>query len=210
MTETELMQSIKAKYGAAIAAAVAGGASAMPASSVPPSFLAALIANESGGDANARRFEPGVLSALWQVLLGRKAAYGSIGARDLIQFLTGGAAASMVAAQSLPADAFQRLDALATSWGLTQIMGYEVLMLQYSAIFSAVVRGTVSLKDTDLSLRLTIKMLADFAQRWNLSLSTDADRLFDCWNTGRPHAVTADPNYIPQGLARMKIYEALP
>lgn len=199
MTEIELMQSIKTKYGAAIVAATS-------ASSVPPAFLAALIANESGGMESAKRFEPGVLAALWQVLLGRKAAYGSIGAADLVQFLAG-TAASLRAAQSLPADAFQRLDALATSWGLTQIMGYEVLN---RAILPLSASTLTPLASPEFSLNYTIKMLADFAQRWQLNMATDADRLFDCWNTGRPHAATADPEYIPRGLARMKIYEALP
>lgn len=199
MTEIELMQSIKTKYGAAIVAATS-------ASSVPPAFLAALIANESGGMESAKRFEPGVLAALWQVLLGRKAAYGSIGAADLVQFLAG-TAASLRAAQSLPADAFQRLDALATSWGLTQIMGYEALT---QLAFAGSRSGFIAFMSTpDGSLRVTIQMLADFAQRWQLNLATDADRLFDCWNTGRPHAATADPEYIPRGLARMKIYASL-
>lgn len=201
MTEIELMQSIKAKYGAAIVAATS-------ASSVPLAFLAALIANESGGMESAKRFEPGVLAALWQVLLGRKAAYGSIGAADLVQFLAG-TAASLRAAQSLPADAFQRLDALATSWGLTQIMGYEALSFYPDAAIQMNALKNMQTGDLPTQLYFTVKMLADFAQRWQLNLATDADRLFDCWNTGRPHAATADPEYIPRGLARMKIYAAL-
>lgn len=203
MSEQDLMQSIKTKYGAAIAAAISSsGNSPLPASSVRPAFLAALIANESGGDANAKRFEPGVLSALWQVLLGRKAAYGSIGAADLIQFVANDATAAIRAAQSLPTDAFQRLDSLATSWGLTQIMGYEDLK------FGAA--GPQDFQTPEVALRFTVKMLADFAQRWNLDLATDYDRLFDCWNTGRPHAPTADPNYIANGRMRMAIYASLP
>ena len=57
------------------------------ASSVPASFLGALVANESGGNVLAKRFEPAVLAHLWEVLLGRKAAYGTIGRTDLVAFV---------------------------------------------------------------------------------------------------------------------------
>jgi hypothetical protein len=208
MTDLELMQRIKANYGAAIATAT-------QASSVKPSLVAALVANESGGRSDAKRFEPAVLAALWEVLLGRKAAYGSIGAADLIQFVTRDAAAALRAAQSLPTDAFQRLDALATSWGLTQIMGYEVLDRTSTPggrwLNSASGIDTfVAFAAPDASLPVTVKMLAQFAGRWELSLADDAAELLNCWNTGRPHAQTADPNYVPNGLARMKLYESLP
>ena len=102
------------------------------------------------------------------------------------------------------ADAFQRLDALATSWGLTQIMGYEVFD------FSAVSPTIEKIQTVEGSLQLSSLLLARFAQRWNLDLAADCDQLFDAWNTGRPHAPTADPAYIPKGLARMAIYEGLP
>jgi len=52
--------------------------------------------------------------------------------------------------------------------------------------------------------------LADFAARNTLDLTRDFSQLFDCWNTGRPHAPTADPQYIPNGLRRMELYKALP
>src|SRR6267142_4538423 len=120
MTEQELMQSIKAQWGTEIE-------DACKTSAVPPAFLAALIAGESGGKPDAKRFEPGVLRALWEVLLGRKTAYGSIRRADLVQFVAGLASPPVSSPQSLPADAFQRVDSLATSWGLTQIVGYHIL-----------------------------------------------------------------------------------
>lgn len=57
MTNTDLMQSIKDKWGDAIEDACA-------LSSVPQSFVAALIASESGGNQYARRFEPAVYARL--------------------------------------------------------------------------------------------------------------------------------------------------
>ena len=60
--ETALMQLIHDQYGAAIATACAS-------SSVPPAFLAALIANESGGNPNAQRFEPAMFLQIAQVML---------------------------------------------------------------------------------------------------------------------------------------------
>src|SRR5271169_2016242 len=45
---------------------------------VPAEFLAALTANESGGDPQATRFEPGVYQHLKSVAQGRVASYGAI------------------------------------------------------------------------------------------------------------------------------------
>lgn len=181
---TTQMQNIKTLWGAAIDAAAG-------VSSVPASFLAALIGNESGGNPAAKRFEPKVLLALWEVLLARKAAYGSIGRGDLVNFLA-----------SMQVDAFQRLDSLATSQGLTQIMGYEAISFHLDS--------AAALQDPAKELVITTKMLAEYAQRDQFDLAVDFSEMFDCWNTGRPHAPTFDPQYIPNGLARKAVYEALP
>lgn len=196
MTELELMQSIKEDYGMAIE-------NICHTSSLPPAFLAALIANESGGDPNAKRFEPHVLAALWEVLLGRTANYGSIGGQDLLQYICKLTETPPRVPQSLPTDAFSRLDALATSWGLTQILGYEIFA------FSTLIPDVGKLQTTQGNLGTAVMMLAQFAERWQLDLATDFQQLFDAWNTGRPHAQTADPEYIPNGLVRMAIYEGL-
>lgn len=197
MTDQELMQKIKAEWGSAIAAACA-------VSSVPAAFLAALIANESGGNINAKRFERGVLAALWEVLLGRTAAYGSIKRLDLVAYVAGITVPTVTAPANLPSDAFQRVDALATSWGLTQIMGYEVL--PFDVAISDLIKP-------ETELPIATKMLADFARRFQLDLTmpNDATRseFFDCWNTGRPHSPTFDPQYIPNGLARMGLWSTL-
>lgn len=205
MTDAELMQQIKAKYGGQIAASTA-------ASSLNPALVAALIANESDGNPDAKRHEAHVLAALWEVLLGRAAKYGAISGAALVAFIAAGAAgAGMAQIQtpaSLPADAFQRLDALGTSWGLTQIMGYQVFDFYPTADAQA---GGLSLLRSSVPTQLyfTVRMLARFAGRWDLSIADDAKELLTCWNTGRPAAATADPQYVPNGLARMKLYEAL-
>jgi hypothetical protein len=203
--ELDLMKAIHARWGSLLH-------SAAETSSIAESFLAALVANESGGNPNAKRFESHVLLALWEVLLGRKAAYGSIGRADVVAFVaaftsginTGtpyntGAGAHFT--DSLPSDAFQRVDGLATSWGLTQIMGYEAIAFHTN--------GVAALQSPVSELTITVKMLGQFAQHAGLDVAKDFPELFDCWNTGRPHSPTADPQYIPNGLARKALYESI-
>jgi hypothetical protein len=195
MTDTELMQSIKEKYGAAIAAACG-------TSSVPAAFLAALIANETGGNPNAKRFEKGVLAALWEVLLGRKEAYGSIPRIVLVNYVAAVPATPISSSNALPADAFQRVDALATSWGLTQIMGYHILEGGSAKTISG-------LQDTQIHLVMALRMLSQFAASFNLDVTRDFESMFRCWNGGHPTAQTFDPQYVPNGLARMQEWAAL-
>jgi len=197
VTDQELMQSIKTKYGADLAQVCAN-------SSVPASFLAAMIANESGGAPLAKRFEPAVLLDLWQVLLGRKAAYGSIGRGDLVTFVADLAIPTSTVPATLPNNAFQSLDDLANSWGLTQIMGYHCL--DKSSAFAR----PEDLKDPVSSIRSTIWLLTQFAAQFSLDLATDFEALLRCWNTGRQNGVTYDPLYVPNALQRKALYEALP
>jgi hypothetical protein len=185
-----LMTAMRKGWGGTIA-------EACKSSSVPESFLAALIAGESGGHNDAKRFEKGVLAALWEVLLGRKAAYGSIGRADLVGYVTGLQGTPINAPASLPANAFQRVDALATSWGLTQIMGYHVL--EFGVTMD-------SLNNPPAHLTLATKLLAQFAQHFQLDVTQEFGNLFRCWNTGQPDGKTFDPNYVPNGMARMQVY----
>lgn len=192
--DTALMSHIKARWGAEIAAAC-------QYSTVPEMFLAALVANESGGNPDAKRFERHVLAALWEVLQGRQAAYGSLGAQDVrLHMLSGEKVTAMGFADAGLDSALKQLDELATSWGLTQIMGYE------SIVFQAPVAALVAPAS---GLRLSLRMISHFAAARDLDVTRDFPELFDCWNTGRPHAPTADPQYIPNGLARMRIYSEL-
>jgi hypothetical protein len=194
-SETALMQSIKTQWGGTIVAACAS-------SSVPPAFVAALIAGESGGDTNAKRFEPGVLARLWEVLLGRKAAFGSIGRTDLVLYVTNlGALTAVRTPGDLPADAFQRVDALATSWGLTQIMGYHAIEFH-----STVASLTLPL----VHLSTALNLLTQFAHRFQLDVTKDFEELFRCWNTGEPDGKTFDPAYVNNGLTRMAVWTSLP
>jgi hypothetical protein len=190
-----LMTGIHAKLGATIAAAC-------KMSSAQPDFLAALIANESGGDSNAKRFERGVLDSLWSVLQGRAANFGSIGMDDINSYIMLNLVLPPTAAEvrNWFTDSLQRLDSLATSWGVTQIMGYEGIALGFDV---------AALTDPARAMGYTCRMLADFARRFDLDLGKDYADLFTCWNTGRPHAQTADPNYVANGLARAQIYKHL-
>jgi len=204
--KTSLMEMIHAKYGELLAAVV-------QSSSVKPEFLAALIANESGGDPNAKRFEPGVFAALGEVLLGYKASYGSIGAEDLLLFAVPAPVSSdgpgddraegdaLSAARHVFTGQVQRMASLATSFGLTQVMGYESIAFHTN--------GVEALQNPLSSLVITVKMLSQFASRFGLDLSKDFSAAFTCWNTGRPHSPTADPQYVPRGLERLQIYQHL-
>lgn len=193
MTDAQLMNSIKVKWGVQIDAAC-------HSSSVPPAFLAALVVNESGGDPAAKRFEPEVLATIWKVLLGRKAAFGSIGRTQLLTYAqTGSPTIPCTLDHSL-----LRLDGLATSWGLTQIMGYNALGATAAESFAD------KLIDPATNLQKAISMLAAFAHQFQLDLAEESAELFRCWNTGRPDGETADPRYVDRGLARMKLYSDCP
>lgn len=167
------------------------------AASVPPAFLAALIANESGGNPAVKRFEPNVLTQLWAVFMGRKAAFGSIGLTDLIDYVV----ADGGAGQAPPwTGALQSIDRLATSWGLTQIMGYNAIELSTSI---------GKLQTADGNLAAAIRLVTQFAARYSLDYDSDAGDLLRCWNTGRPDGTTFDPSYVPNGLARLQLYEGI-
>jgi len=197
LTDLELMQSIQTKWGGAIAEACS-------TSSVPAAFLAALIANETGGNSNAKRFEKGVLAALWEVLLGRKEAYGSIQRIVLVGYVANVAVPAVNAPANLPADAFQRVDALATSWGLTQIMGYHILES------SAPVKTIAALQDPAMHLAMALRLLAQFAAQFQLDVTKDFSAMLHCWNAGSPSAATFDPNYVPNAMRRMDLWASLP
>jgi hypothetical protein len=197
MSDQELMAGIKTRWGALLD-------SAAQTTSVPESFLAALVANESGGNPDAKRFEPAVFAALAEVLLGRKAAYGSLGGLDVRRFAFPAeiSAANPIIDASQIIGVVERLESLATSWGLVQIMGYEAIPFH--------LEGAAALQSPASELPIALKMLAQFSAHDGLDLAKDFSELFDCWNTGRPHAPTFDPQYIPRGLARKTIYESLP
>jgi hypothetical protein len=204
MNDQELMERIHTEAAEPIAEASAG-------SSLPPAFLAGLVANETGAQfaagglaaaARAKRFEHGVLGDLWNVLLERKANFGSIGREDLLDYVSRLNAANIISGGFTAGivSVAQRLDDLASSHGLTQIMGYQ--LLQWGATLNL-------LEQPFTNLQFAVKLLGQFAKRWTLNPAADFPQLFACWNTGRPFGATADPNYAANGLARMKLYEAI-
>jgi hypothetical protein len=193
-----LMKTIRATYGAAIEEACQGSA-------IPPEFLAALVANESGGNPTRKRFEKGVLCQLWEVIQGRAAHFGSIGRNDLFtaiektssQKVTG---IDMILPPAILSAIFAALDELSTSWGLTQIMGYQSIALGIPLS---------SLQDPVAGLVATKRLLIQFVKEFEIDIPAGSERLFRCWNTGRPDGATYDATYPQNGLARMNIYRGL-
>lgn len=183
-------------------------------SSVPPEFLGALVANESGGNPQVIRFEPTVYRHLQAVAQGKRAAYAGLSRRDLdsevaemlhpkagsfhAAFLTGpfrGPGTPELAAREDEA-----LRELASSWGLTQIMGYHLVGRP----------GTVrDLLEPRFHFRLALELLAQFAEYYQLDLKDELAELFRCWNTGQPYGQTFAPDYVEKGLRRMATYRTL-
>ena len=187
---------------------------ACASSSVPPEFLAALTANESGGLADAARFEAAVYRHLEAVARGERPSYGSIMLPELeaeasellpptdaalhARYLTPAFAANhQEQIESLPDEALRQL---ATSWGYTQIMGYHMVGRA----------GTVrDLVEPRFHFRLAVQLLSEFAADYHLDLGHEFSEMFCCWNTGRPYGKTFDPNYVENGLRRMRTYRQL-
>jgi hypothetical protein len=196
--ETRLMQTIKERWGTAIEEATAP-------SSVQPSFLAALIANESGGKNDAQRFEPAVFERLKEVLLGQKPHYAPAGVKRPLEAtdLTAYCAPGVGEERGDFAVELQCLHNLATSWGLTQIMGWHLVEFQSGF-------GTGWLASPGGNLNFATRLLAWFAEHYDLDLAGEFEKLLACWNTGEPMGATFDPHYIPNGMARKALYEELP
>lgn len=187
---------------------------ACKSSTVPPEFLGALTANESGGDARAARFEPAVYRHLAAVVSGESPAYGSIHADDLraelgrvlhpkaddfhTHFLPPAFGSNHRAALAALPD--EGLRELATSWGFTQIMGYHMVGR----------RGTVrDLLEPAFHYHAALELLAEFAATFQLDLTREFSEMFSCWNCGQPYGKCYDPHYIQNGLHRMSLYREL-
>jgi transglycosylase-like protein with SLT domain len=177
--EAALMARLHQSLGEAFERATAG-------TLLPSAFLAALVANESGGRAHASRFEQAVFGALQKVRQGRRPRYGGF-IREQLQDKTPG-----------------ELRALATSWGLTQIMGFNAAARGIAVGFTG-----ESLLDPESHLALAVQMLSEFAARFKLDLARDFAALFNTWNTGSPDGRTFDPDYVPRGLRRLELYREL-
>jgi hypothetical protein len=191
--DEQLMQKIQTLYGQSIREAVRG-------TPFPASLFAALVANESSGDMGACRFEPSVFWQLAFVLIGRKADFGSISTSDL---------ESYIPKTFAPRDAVQALLNLASSWGPTQIMGYQAIA------------GHFPISDLTVNpvkhFQHAVTQMLGFWRGFNLTRTDgrdpiwpgDADPFFRCWNTGRPNVATTDPKYVSNGIFRMQVYDGL-
>lgn len=187
MDDAQLMAAITGEWGDAIQDAIAD-------SPIAAAFIAALAANESNGDVNAQRLESSVLAELMTLTAGRTKNFGSITLVMLAPIL-------YVASANLnpvKAVAGKMLD-LATSWGPTQIMGYQTIGTSLSI-------GDLEIPEKHFPL--CVKILTAFMAEWHLQ-ATDFEGLFRCWNTGRATGQTTDPHYVSRGLARMQIYNGL-
>ena len=205
--ERRLVQRVFERCNEAISEACAG-------SSVPEEFLGALVANESGGVADATRFEPAVYRHLLAVAEGQSPSYGSINVtnlnREVGQLLPANDAArharymthgfADVHSRDIQKATDDALRQLATSWGYTQIMGYHMVGRP---------GGVRQLLQPRFHFRMAIWLLSEFAVDFHLDPANDFTEMFCCWNTGRPHGRTYDPGYVGKGLARMEIYRQL-
>ena len=180
-------------------------------SSVAVEFLAALVANESGGYSRARRFEPAVYGHLAAIAAGRARKYGSLTLprldAELGEMLHPKSDAYHAAqldeafgaehAVEITAAHDEALRELATSWGYTQIMGYHMVGRA----------GTVrDLLEPRFHFRIALELLAEFTQHYQLDARREFAELFRCWNTGQPYGETTDPAYVEKGLRRMELY----
>ena len=187
---------------------------AVSATALPAEFLAALAANESGGNPKAACFEPEVYKRLKAVASGEAPSFGCITGKNIFAQASGspGPGGHRVdeplscldqrpeAVQVLTALEEDELRELATSWGFTQIMGYQAIARKSMAR---------NLLDPQFHFQIAVEILIDFARRFRLRLSQDFEALFRCWNTGHPDGRTFDPDYVAKGMRRMKLYREL-
>lgn len=180
-------------------------------SSVAAEFLAALVANESGANPRARRFEPAVYGHLAAIAAGRAEKYGSLTLprldaelgemlhpkSDAYHAAQLDAAFAATHAGEIAAARDEALRELATSWGYTQIMGYHMVGRAGTAR---------DLLEPRFHFRIALELLAEFTQRYQLDARREFAELFRCWNTGQPYGATTDPAYVEKGLRRMEIY----
>jgi hypothetical protein len=192
--EVAQMKQIHDKWGTLISAAA-------HTTTVNENLVAALVAGESNGDPTAKRFEPAVFEHLLEVCLGKRASFSvpginrPLGAVDLLGYI-GMHPGSFV-------DGLRNAADLATSFGLTQIMGWHTVELYHE-------QDLEQLKtDPVLQLQVTIELLVVFANKYDFNLATETEAIFTCWNTGEPDGHTYDPNYVANGLRRMAIYEQI-
>jgi hypothetical protein len=170
-----LMELISERWGALISRVCRS-------SSVPPEFLAALVANESAGEAAKERFHEGEYE---QLLCARNG--NGLHRFDAIR-------------NNLHTLNEDQLVECATSWGLTQVMGYQVLS-----------HGSppCRLLVPEFNLVTALQCLAIFSEECLLDVRAEFPDMFRCWAAGRPDGVPADPSYVGAGMRRLTLYREL-
>ncbi len=155
---------------------------------IPPRFIAGLIGNEAGKDRqgnirrSATRFEPGVYRHLVAVRDGKEKSYSGIKRVDIAE-------ASNAA-----------LQALATSYEATQIMGWHCIHNFHCTIND--------LRNPDKHFFYTVKLLQLNGFPPNASDERMADEMRQ-WNTGREKGKTYHENYVPNAKAVRDAYSIL-
>lgn len=181
------MQTIRVQYSGLIRTAIAG-------TEIRESLVAALAANETSGNPNVTRYEGAELGRFAQVLGGKVESYQGITKPQMMTALKG--------VYTIESGVLILIN-LCTSWGLTQIMGWQAL------------KGGYPVSELSLPSRHyphTAELLAAFQRDFHLATDNYTDfarSLFTCWNAGSPAGKTTDPNYAARGVARMQIYDGL-
>lgn len=175
---------------------------------IPESFLAALTANESLGDPEAKRFEPAVLGRLVSVILGQRRSYNGVTAGMLLaEYEEADATHSGESPEEFATRQIQRLQDAATSWGFTQIMGYH--MLRWDEEISQLTAPT---RHYEFTLRLLGECPEDSLRKHGVkvNLSKDFEMMGRWWNTGAPVGKkTYHESYLPNILKRMEEWESM-
>lgn len=171
--------------------------------SLPPEFLAALIANESNGRMDAQRFEPHVLNRLLLAVRGKKEFRDPSLIRPIPQEewlrVADRAIGRREPGSSFFAAGLKEMERLATSWGPTQMMGWHSVDWSYPI---------GELLEKQLHFIHARKLLEWGCQKYDLFPNKDFEAMLRFWNTGYPAGrKTYDPDYVPNGLRRMAIYE---
>lgn len=174
-----LASQIHTRFGADIDAATNG-------TQISPAFLAGLISCEAGKDRKgqikpaATRFEPHVYAKLQKLRAGTIRTYNQITRSQILDATD------------------ESLKALATSYGLCQIMGWHAINTLHCTV--------ADLKDESKHLHLAVKMLELTAGAY---LPDEPSKAMRIWNTGRPDGVTYHADYTANAKAVRDAYEKL-
>ena len=158
-----------------------------PTSSIPVSFWGALTCGETGewlihNLIVPPRLEPTVFQHLMDVLTSTELDYGGLKRADLA---------------GLAAD---EIRALASSHGLTQVMGYNAVVLGHQV---------AELDDPATHYPIAARLMAQFNERFGLDPAKDFAEMATCWNGGHVGAKTVPPEYAANLVLRKSIWEAL-